>query len=70
MSINGTLSRTLITSLSTLIVVFALYVYGGEVIKDFAFALIIGILVGTYSSIYVASPMLLVWNRLFQKEEA
>jgi preprotein translocase subunit SecF len=70
MSINGTLSRTLITSLSTLIVVFALYVYGGEVIKNFAFALIIGILVGTYSSIYVASPMLLVWNRLFQKEEA
>jgi preprotein translocase subunit SecF len=70
LSINGTLSRTLITSLSTLIVVLALYVYGGEVIKDFAFALIIGILVGTYSSIYVASPMLLVWSNLFQKEEA
>jgi len=70
MSINETLSRTLITSMSTLIVVLALYVYGGEVIKNFAFALIIGVLVGTYSSIYVASPMLLVWSNLFKKEDA
>jgi preprotein translocase SecF subunit len=70
MSINETLSRTLITSLSTLVVVVCLYLFGGEVIKDFAFALIIGVLIGTYSSIYIASPFLIEWNKLFQKKEA
>ncbi len=54
-SINETLSRTLITSLTTLLVLFSLFVFGGEVIHGFATALIIGIFVGTYSSIYVAS---------------
>ncbi len=58
-SINETLSRTILTSLTTLVVVISLYVLGGGVIKDFAFALIVGIVVGTYSSIYVASPILL-----------
>ncbi|MDY6838723.1 MAG: protein translocase subunit SecF [Thermodesulfobacteriota bacterium] len=62
-SINETLSRTLLTSLTTLIVVIALFVLGGGIIHDFAFALIIGVLVGTYSSIYVASPVLLVWKQ-------
>jgi preprotein translocase SecF subunit len=70
MSINQTLSRTIITSVSTLIVVLSLYLFGGEVIKDFAFALIVGVVVGTYSSIYVASPLLLEWNRLSWKKEA
>jgi len=70
MSINETLSRTIITSLSTLMVVLSLFLFGGEVIKDFAFALIVGIVVGTYSSIYIASPMLLEWNKLFRKKEA
>ncbi len=70
MSINETLSRTLITSLSTLVVVLSLYLFGGEVIKDFAFALIIGVLIGTYSSIYIASPFLIEWNKWFQKKEA
>jgi preprotein translocase subunit SecF len=70
MSINETLSRTFITSLSTLIVVFSLFLFGGEVIKDFAFALIVGVIVGTYSSIYVASTVLVEWNRLFRKKEA
>ncbi|UCH10674.1 MAG: protein translocase subunit SecF [Fidelibacterota bacterium] len=57
-SINETLSRTIITSLTTFVVVLVLYLIGGEVIKYFAFALIIGVLVGTYSSIYVASPLM------------
>jgi len=62
-SINETLSRTLLTSLTTLVVVVALFVLGGGIIHDFAFALIIGVVVGTYSSIYVASPVLLVWEQ-------
>jgi preprotein translocase subunit SecF len=62
-SINETLSRTLLTSLTTLMVVVALFVLGGGIIHDFAFALIIGIVVGTYSSIYVASPVLIVWQQ-------
>ena len=59
-SLNQTLSRTLVTSGTTLIVVGALFLLGGELIHGFATALIIGILIGTYSSIYVASAMLLV----------
>lgn len=54
-SLNQTLSRTLMTSLTTLLVVVALYIFGGEVIHSFALALILGVLVGTYSSVYVAS---------------
>jgi len=57
-SINETLSRTIITSGTTLLVVVVLYFFGGEVLKDFSFALICGILIGTYSSIFVASPIL------------
>ncbi len=59
-SINETLSRTLVTSLTTLLVLFSLYLFGGEVIASFALALIIGVLVGTYSSIYVASSTALM----------
>lgn len=62
-SINETLSRTVLTSLTTMVVVVALFVLGGGIIHDFAFALIVGIVVGTYSSIYVASPVLLVWQQ-------
>lgn len=61
-SINETLSRTLLTSATTLIVVLFLFILGGGVIHDFAFALFVGILVGTYSSIYIASPVLLIWS--------
>jgi len=61
-SVNETLSRTILTSLTTLVVVVALYVLGGGVIHDFAFAMIIGVVTGTYSSIYVASPILLAWK--------
>ena len=62
-SINQTLSRTLLTSLTTLIVVVILYVFGGQGIHAFAFALVIGVLVGTYSSVFVASPVLLWMSR-------
>ncbi len=62
LSINQTLSRTVLTSGTTLVVVLALFFFGGEVIHDFAFALLIGVIVGTYSSIFVASPLLVFWN--------
>jgi preprotein translocase subunit SecF len=58
-SVNQTLSRTLMTSLTTLLVLIALFIFGGEIIHAFAFTLIVGVLVGTYSSIYVASTTLL-----------
>jgi len=58
-SINQTLSRTIMTSFATLLVVFALYFWGGKIIHGFATALMVGIIVGTYSSIYVASPVTL-----------
>jgi len=69
LSINGTLSRTILTSVTTLIALLSLYIFGGEVIRGFTFAMIWGVLVGTYSSICVASPLLLLlgvkrdWSR-------
>ena len=59
-SINQTLPRTILTSLTTMFVVVALLVFGGEVIRGFSIALFIGVIVGTYSSIYVASPVLVI----------
>ncbi|MCU0401761.1 MAG: protein translocase subunit SecF, partial [Algoriphagus sp.] len=56
-SINQTLGRTLITSFTTLIVVIVLLIFGGEVLRGFSFALFVGITVGTYSSIYIATPI-------------
>ena len=61
-SINQTLARTLVTSLTTLLVLFSLFFFGGEIIHGFATALIIGVIVGTYSSIYIASSTLLLMN--------
>lgn len=61
-SINETLSRTLLTSGTTLFSVATLYFFGGQVLKDFAFTILIGILVGTYSSIFIASPIVLWWS--------
>jgi preprotein translocase subunit SecF len=61
-SINQVLSRTLITSLTVLLVLGALFFWGGPVLRDFAFALGLGVVVGTYSSVFVASPLLLVWR--------
>ena len=57
MSINSTISRTLITSMTTLIVILVLFIFGGEVLRGFSFAFLIGILIGTYSSVFVATPI-------------
>ncbi len=57
-SINETLSRTMITSLTTLLAVVSIFVLGGEILKGFSFAMILGVIVGTYSSIFIASPVL------------
>ena len=59
-SLNQTLSRTIMTSFTTLLVLFALFIFGGEIIHGFALALIIGVIVGTYSTIYVASKAALL----------
>ena len=64
LSITETLSRTLITSGTTLFVVLAIFLLGGEIIHDFAFALLVGVLIGTYSSIYVASPVAVFLTKL------
>ncbi|MBN2227880.1 MAG: protein translocase subunit SecF [candidate division Zixibacteria bacterium] len=61
-SINEVLSRTIMTSLTSLLVVITLFVFGGEVVHDFALAMIIGIIVGTYSSVFVASPIVVEWE--------
>ena len=63
LSINQTLSRTLLTSGVTLLVIIAIFFYGGEVLNNFAFALIVGFIVGTYSSVFVAAPLVLAWSR-------
>lgn len=60
-SINQTLSRTLLTSFTTLLTVLAIFFFGGEVINPFAFVLLVGIVVGTYSTIFIASPLLVSW---------
>jgi preprotein translocase subunit SecF len=62
MSINEVLSRSVITSLTTLLAASSLYFFGGEVIHDFALALVVGIVVGVYSSIFIASPLVLGWE--------
>ena len=66
-SLNDTLSRTVITSLTTLLTVLALFLFGGEVIHDFAFGLLFGIIVGTYSSLFVATPLVYVWQKKLEK---
>lgn len=62
-SINQILGRTIVTSVTTLLAVLSLYLFGGEVIRPFAFALFLGVIVGTYSSIFIASPVLIYWPR-------
>ncbi|MBU4152270.1 MAG: protein translocase subunit SecD [Proteobacteria bacterium] len=63
MSVNEVLSRTIVVTLTTSLTVLALYLLGGVVIHDFSFVLIIGFITGTYSSVYIASPLLCVWNK-------
>ena len=67
-SLNQTLARTIVTSLTTLLVVMVLFLYGGNVLKPFAFTLIIGVLLGTYSSLFVASPIMLYLEEKFNLE--
>jgi preprotein translocase subunit SecF len=68
-SINECLSRTILTSLTTFFVSATLYVFGGPVIHDFAFALCFGVLIGTYSSMFIASPVLVFWYQRFIAEK-
>jgi preprotein translocase subunit SecF len=62
-SINQTLSRTILTSTVTLIPILCLFFFGGAVLRDFSLAIIVGVVVGTYSSIFIASPIVLWWTR-------
>ena len=62
-SINEVLSRTIVTSSTVFLVCLALFFFGGEVLHDFSFALLIGVIVGTYSSVFVASPVVYAWRR-------
>ena len=58
LSINETLARTIITSVTTLLALFSIYILGGEILRGFSLAMILGVIIGTYSSIFVASPIL------------
>src|SRR5436309_2443489 len=69
-SINQTLSRTILTSGLTFVTVVSLYLFGGEVINGFAFAMVIGIIIGTYSSIAIASPLLVIWYDYRNRKKA
>ena len=69
LSINQTLSRTLLTSGTTLLVVLALFFFGGAIIHDFSFALLVGIIIGTYSSIFIASVFLIYWEVKFKAKK-
>jgi preprotein translocase subunit SecF len=68
-SLNQTLTRTLISNGTTFLAVLALYLFGGEVLRGFGFAMVVGILVGTYSTIYIASPIVVWWEK-FRKKQA
>jgi preprotein translocase subunit SecF len=69
-SVNQTLSRTLISNGLTFLSVLGLYLFGGEVLRGFSFAMVVGILVGTYSTIYIASPIVLVWETFTRRRQA
>jgi len=68
-SVNQTLVRSINTSCSAILALLAVLLFGGTTIKDFALALIVGIFVGTYSSIFVASPVLVVWDNLTRRQK-
>ena len=72
LSINETLARTIITSVTTLLALFSIFILGGEILRGFSFAMILGVLIGTYSSIFVASPILKIFKvsyKTLEKEE-
>jgi len=68
-SVNQTLSRTVLTSGLTLLTALSLFLFGGTVLNGFAFALVVGIIVGTYSSIFVASPILIFWQSFIESRK-
>ncbi len=63
-AINSTLSRTVLTSMTTFVAVLVLFIYGGAALKDFSFTIMIGVVIGTYSSIFIASPIVYVWTKM------
>ena len=63
-AINTTLSRTVLTSITTFVAVLVLYIFGGAALKDFSFSIMIGVIVGTYSSIFIASPIVYLWSKM------
>ncbi len=67
LSINQTLSRTVLTSGLTFLTAISLYLFGGQVLNGFSFALVVGIIIGTYSSIFIASPILVFWHNLAEE---
>ena len=72
LSINETLARTIITSVTTLLALLSIYILGGEILRGFSFAMILGVIIGTYSSIFVASPILKffkVSSKTLEKDE-
>ena len=68
-SVNQTLSRTVMTSGLTFLTVLALFLFGGAVLHGFSFALVVGIIIGTYSSVFIASPIVLFWHDWFDKRK-
>ena len=68
-SINQTLSRTVLTSGLTFLTVLALWLFGGQVLNGFSFALVVGIIVGTYSSVFIASPILIFWQNVLESRK-
>jgi preprotein translocase subunit SecF len=66
LSINQTLTRTVFTTLTTIFPIVTLYFFGGAILSDFALALLLGMVVGTYSSIFISSPLLIEWNKIFK----
>lgn len=69
LSVNQSLSRTIITSLTTFVVVLILAIFGGQVLFGFSIAMVVGVIVGTYSSMFVAAPVLIAWSHRFQEKE-
>jgi preprotein translocase subunit SecF len=69
-SINQTLSRTVLTSGLTLLTALSLWLFGGQVLNGFSFALVVGIIVGTYSSVFVASPILVFWQNFLDARKS
>src|SRR3989338_3550485 len=70
LSVNQTLGRTLLTSLTVIVEVLVLYVFGGEVLRDFSLCLLVGFISGVYSTVYIASAIVVTWRRMFQPKRA